>query len=42
VCLEVHYTEMSSIEKEIVALTLEDNVRSLVMVADAYKHDVIL
>ncbi|GJY93234.1 hypothetical protein Tco_0509016 [Tanacetum coccineum] len=38
VCLEVHYTEMSSIEKEIVALTLEDNVRSLVMVADAYKH----
>ncbi|GJV67131.1 hypothetical protein Tco_1482640 [Tanacetum coccineum] len=38
VCLEVHYTEMSSIEKGIVALTLEDNVRSLVMVAVAYKH----
>ncbi|GKE42442.1 transcription elongation factor TFIIS-like protein, partial [Tanacetum coccineum] len=38
VCLEVHYTEMSSIEKGIVALTLEDNVRSLVMVAAAYKH----
>ncbi|GKA15003.1 transcription elongation factor TFIIS-like protein [Tanacetum coccineum] len=29
---------MSSIEKWIVALTLEDNVRSLVMVAAAYKH----
>ncbi|GJR54301.1 hypothetical protein Tco_1404822 [Tanacetum coccineum] len=29
---------MSSIEKGIVALTLEDNVRSLVMVAAAYKH----
>ncbi|GJX93141.1 transcription elongation factor TFIIS-like protein [Tanacetum coccineum] len=31
-------TEMSFIEKGIVALTLEDNVRSLVMVAAAYKH----
>ncbi|GKC00231.1 hypothetical protein Tco_0986367 [Tanacetum coccineum] len=29
---------MSSTEKGIVALSLEDNVRSLVMVAAAYKH----
>nr|GEZ28977.1 U-box domain-containing protein kinase family protein [Tanacetum cinerariifolium] len=38
VCLKVHYTEISSIEKGIIALTLEDNVRRLVMVATAYKH----
>ncbi|PWA92227.1 U-box domain-containing protein kinase family protein [Artemisia annua] len=38
VCPEVHYIEMSSIEKGIVALILEHNVRRLVMGAAADKH----
>ncbi|GJV07944.1 U-box domain-containing protein kinase family protein [Tanacetum coccineum] len=38
VCSEVHYIEMSSIEKGIVALILEHNVRRLVMGAAADKY----